>query len=770
METPLHNGNNNENISISEIFATIAKNWYLYVISVIICVSAAFCYKKITHDKYIIQSNIMIRTDMSSNNMAGAFMQQMGLGSIMGQGNSVDDEIKIIASHSLLRQTAEVMQLNKTHIERKNFFKRTIEYDGYAVDIIDINNVCDTLKKNLKFKIKIDENGLADITLKKGFFKKLVNIKDATLPLTANTIYGDFTITTTPDYVAGEKYTYDIKVCGYDNMAETIAKDISIYIPDKLSNLISLTIETPYIDYGKNLLNTIVKLYNERGIAEKNIESGNTAIFINERLELIAQELDEAERKVEKYKRDNNLSDIEAEAKAILENDIIFRSKLLEAETQVNILDYVLEFISNPQNKYALIPFTSGMGDSPANAIAKYNELALNYINILNTAKPGSPVLKQIEGQIDASRENVVVTVKTAKESAEIALADLRTQENQYMSRIKSMPQQEREFISIYRQKAIKEELYVFLLQKQEENAITLAMAAPKGMIVDKAFNYNEPSSMSTSMLLVIGFIIGLLIPSVYLYLKALFRTQISTLEDLEKITRIPILGEVCINRSQNKIVVKDGENSSISELFRLLRTNLQFLLTSKKDKVVLLTSTVSGEGKSFISINLALSLSLLNKKVIIVGLDIRNPKLSEYITKKSALGITNYLATENITTDQIITSSGINEQLDIILAGPIPPNPAELLLSNRLDALFEDLRNRYDYIIIDSAPVGMISDTFSLMRLSDTVVYVCRANYTKIESIRYCNTLISEERLRNVSLVINATTAKQGYGYGSKQ
>lgn len=767
MDSSSHNNMNNENISLTSIASTILKNWYLYAISIFICVVLAFTYSKITPDKYVVESNVMIRTDMSStNNMAGAFMQQMGLG-MMGQGISVDDEINIIASHSLLRQTAEKMQLNKKRICRESFLQRHTEYKGYAVDLIDVNNVCDTLGRTINFKVKIDENGLADITLKKGFFKKLVNIKDATLPVTVNSIYGDFIINTTPDYVPGEKYAYNIKVSGYDLVAEDLGRNVDIFIPSKLSNLIRLVLETPDVEYGKELLNTISSLYNERGIVEKNIEASNTAVFINERLDIIAAELDIAEREVEKYKTDHNLSDIQIEAQAILENSVTFRTRLIEVETEVKVLQYVSDFFDNPTNRFALIPFTPNMSDAAGLAVGTYNELALKRLNMLGAAKPGSPALKMIEDQIDASRENVIITVKTAKASANIALQDLRAQEDKMLSRLGSIPEQEREFIALYRQKSIKEELYIFLLQKQEENAITLAMASPKGQVVDPAFNYSEPSNLSTFMLLFIGFIIGVVIPSVYLYLKAIFRTKFSTREELERITRIPILGEVCTNTSKQSVVVRKGENSSISELFRLLRTNLQFLLTNKNDKVILLTSSVSGEGKSFVSINLAASFALLNKKVVLVGLDIRSPKLAEYIGTKSQLGITNYLASEDVTVDQIIVPCGVNDQLDVILAGPVPPNPAELLLSNRLDTLFEELRNRYDYIMIDSAPVGMVSDTFSLMRVSDTVVYVCRANYTNIELIRYCNSLVAEERLRNVSLVINATTAKQGYGYG---
>lgn len=758
---------NNEKISIIDIFNTAKKNWIFFLISVICCVALAFVYSKVSKDKYVVISNIMIRTDMGASNMAGAFMQQMGLGDMMGQGTSVDDELHIISSHSLLREAAEELQLNRTHIRKDNLLERTVEYEGYAVDVIDVNNHCDTLGRTLNFKIKVHKNGKADIKVAISHFKSLYNEKDVTLPADISIPYGNFTVTTTPDYVAGEEYNYNVKVKGFDAVAEYLGEEIDMYLPDKLSNLITLKIETPNIDFGKNLLNTIVRLYNERGIEDKNIEATNTAFFIEERLNIIQAELETAELEVEKYKTAHNLSDIETEVKAILESDVLFRTKLLEAETEAKIIQYVLEFLSEPQNKYSLIPFTTGLNETSSKAIEAYNELALQHLNMRVVAKEGSPALTLLEQQIDASRENVIVTIETAKASADIALADMREQEDKYASRIRNLPTQEREFISIYRQKAIKEELYIFLLQKQEENALTLAMASPKGQIVDTAFNLNEPANLSTFMRLLIGLIIGLIIPSIVLYLRALFRTKFSSKEELERITSIPILGEVCINTSKQPIVVREGENNAISELFRLLRTNLQFLLTGKNDKVILLTSSISGEGKTFVSTNLATSLSLLNKKVIIIGLDIRNPQLSEYISSKPRLGITNYLASESVNIDDIIVPSGINPQLDAIVAGPVPPNPAELLLSTRLEKLFEVLRSRYDYIIVDSAPVAMVSDTFSLTRISDTVAYVCRANYTKRDYIRYCNTLVTEERLRNVSLIINATTTKQGYGYG---
>lgn len=766
MESSTQN-NSNELISLPDLVKTVVKHWYLFVISVICCVALAFAYAKITKDEYTVCANVMIRTDMSSTgNMAGAFMQQFGLGNLMGQGVSVDDELHVISSHSLLREAALKMGLNKTRIYKENFFNRETQYKDFAIDVIDPTMQCDTLSTTLVFKIKVDEEGKADIKVKKRFHT-LANIKDTTLPAEVSTIYGNYIVTTTPDYVAGEAYNYTIRVCSFDAAAENVGKNVDIYIPDKLSNLITLSMQTAYIDYGKELLNTLTDLYNKRGIKEKNIEAINTAQFIDERLALIAHELDSAERKVEKYKQDNKLSDLEIEAKIILEQDGEFQATLLETETTAKILEYTLDFISQPENRYSLIPFSSGLDKGASDALTAYNELALKRLNLSNTAKAGSPALKILEEQIDASRQNVISTVKTALESTNIALKDLRDKEAKFYDRIRTMPTQEREFISIFRQKAIKEELYIFLLQKQEENALTLAMASPKGQIVDEAYNFVEPVSLSTTMKLAIGFLIGLILPAIYLYLRAIFQTKFSTKEEVERMTRIPILGELCTHHSNSNIVVHEGDNSSISELFRLLRTNLQFMLTGKKDKVVLLTSSVSGEGKSFVSVNLAIALSLLKKRVLIIGLDIRNPRLSEYLNVTSRFGITNYLASEEVEIDQIIVPSNINPLLDIITAGPVPPNPAELILSNRLDALFDELRNRYDYIIVDSAPVAMVSDTFSLMRIADAVIYVCRANYTQREYIRYCNNLVTDGRLHNVSLVVNATNSSQGYGYG---
>ena len=541
-----------------------------------------------------------------------------------------------------------------------------------------------------------------------------------------------------------------------------------MYIATKKANLIRLGILENNIQRGKDLLNTIITTYNDNGIQTKNLEASQTAHFLNIRIDSIITELSEIEKKIELYKRSNNLTNIEAEAKIILEQNGIFKEKLVETETQRQIVSLIEKFMSDPQNKYSLMPFNSGLSDkSSIEAIQSYNELILKRLKLLQTAKPNSPTIKLIEQQIDANRENVQNTISNMKSGIEIALKDLHAQEKTFISRIKNMPTQEREFINIKRQQLIKEELYLFLLQKKEENAITLAVATPKGQIVDKAYNINKPVGATRLMLLSFSILIGLLLPIVYLYLRNIFKTKFGTRSELEALTDIPILGEICTNDTNENIVVKDGSTSPISELFRLLRSNIQFILNGKDEKVILVTSSTSGEGKSFISSNFAKTLALSRKKVILIGMDIRNPRLGDYLKLQNKYGLTNYLATNTITIPEIIVPKVLHDNMDIILAGPIPPNPAELLSSEKLKGLIDELKQTYDYIILDTAPVGLISDTFNFAYISDMTIYVCRANYTTKDNIRYANTLVQNNRLKKMSFVINATNAKQGYGYG---
>jgi capsular exopolysaccharide family len=758
-----------EFVNIVELLQNYKRHWCLFLGSIVLCLLFAVFYLKVKEPVYQINANVLITEDESPSSGGGlqsAMLKSFSFGGMLG-GSSVDDELLIISSHSLIKDVVKDLNLNIDYKVKKGLFYKTA-YKDLPIRLMAPESLQDTLSVWLKFDIRINKDNKADVKVKKGRFTTLADIKGATFPVTVKTVYGQFVVDTASGYKPDKNYKIKATIASYDSFTELWEEKISIGVASKKANGISLSLEETSIDRGKDLLNTLIAFYNEAGQNEKNVTASNTGRFIENRLSSLYDELSVAEKNVEEYKKQHNLTDLEIEAKVMLEQNGEFKQKLIEAETQLSVISMVDNFLRNTSNKYELVPITSGLPDKSAgDAIKAYNDLLLRRLQLLRTAGESNQSVQNLNEQIDAMRGNVLQTITKAKESYEIVRDDLQQQENIFMNRIKGMPTQEREFLELKRQQIIKSELYVFLLQKKEENSLMMAASVPKGRIIDDAYHLNEPLSPKRMMVILFAFFFGLLLPIIYLYLKDLFTFKFGTKQELKKLTNIPVVGEICMNESTEYIVAKKGDRSSIGELFRLLRANLQFLLHGKNENVILMTSSISGEGKSFVSVNLALSLALTNKKILLVGLDIRSPKLMDYLGMHANSGITSYLASDSVSIDDIINHTKFSEMLDVIFSGPVPPNPAELLLSERLDSLFSELKKRYDYIIVDSAPVGMVSDTFTLMRIADAVIYVCRANYTRKDNIAYVNDLVESGKLKNVSLVINGTTAKQGYGYG---
>ena len=619
----------------------------------------------------------------------------------------------------------------------------------------------DTLSVPARFKVNVTKDG--EITVNTKIAKYKEKKKANKFPVAIETPYGVFTLTTTENYVPGEKLKTEITVSGYGMVAEEWAKLLDSYIPNKRTNIITMSVEDANIKRGKDFLNTLIDLYNQQGLEEKNIEATKTGKFIDERLSIISKELYDIEKEIEKYKVDNKILDVVEDARAAYSKREHYSEIQLQAELRSHIVAIVEDFINNPENKNSLLISTSGVvGD----AIAKYNSLLITRRELLRSAKEDNPIIKKLDIQIDLAWQNIKDVLAASKKEKDVSLTDIKILEDEMQGLVSEAPARERTYLNMKRQQSIKSELFMFLLQRREDNLITLAANTPKGQIVDSAYNLNKPVSLPKKIILLVWLCLGFAIAAGYLYIKDLFKTKFSTREELEKLTALPLLGEVSVNDTGRNIVVSSGDNTSISELFRLIRSNLQFIL-SNGEKVMLVTSSISGEGKSFISCNLAASLALTGKRVVVVGLDIRQPKLGEYLNIDGRAGVTNYLASNSVSINDIIHKEPFASGLDVILAGPVPPNPAELLLSDRLEELFKELKKKYDYVIIDSAPVGMVSDTFSIDRISDICVYVCRADYTEKDNIRYAEKLSEDKKLKKLYLVLNATNTKKGYGYG---
>ena len=754
--------NSSDFIDFKSLLHQYRTHWLLFVISAIACLGLGVVYIIWTPERYSVKANVLI------NQQKDAMDQAMGtLGDIFGSHGYTEDEIFIISSHTVYRDVAKALRLNIRHDVRRAPRLYDFYYRGYPVDVIVSPEILDTLSHTAVFKVKVNKEQRADITVTM-FDEKIMEVEDATLPKTLETPLGDFTIATTPDYPEGENVTTFITVTSYDKAAEYLDENVHSEIASKRSNVISMSIETPSPVYGMAVLNEIIAKYNAHGINEKNTKSELTATFLDERLAILANDLSATEQQLQAYKQQRGIVDVPTEARYQIEKKGRLEEAYLEYQTQAEILAMAAAFLDNDANKYELVPINVE-NEGVQRAITGYNDMLIRRMELLASATPDNLEIVRLNGRIDMMRTSLKETMARAKDAAYMAVGEVTSQMNQADSRLGDVPQLEREYTDLRRQQELKSQLYYFLLRRNEENAMMLANATPKGQIVDEAYTLSEPLGMGKKVILMIALLLGLCIPPVWLYIRKFLYNRFESRSDVERMTDVPILGEMCVDKSGNKLVVSSDDTGSTAELFRLMRSNLLFILTDPRDKVVLMTSTSSGEGKSFISINLAASLALLGKKVLLVGMDIRNPQLAHYLNISPRFGLTQYLSSSEIRVDQIITPIKDVTGLDVICAGPVPPNPAEMLLSTRIDSLFEQLRQQYDYIIVDTAPIGMVSDTFTLDRISDAAIYVCRANYTSLTDLELINDIYDQHRLKKVSLVINGTAAKKSYGYKAK-
>lgn len=664
-------------------------------------------------------------------------------------------------------QTVKDLGLNKSYVLKKGLFDKSMPFKDAPVDVSYAPAINDTLKNSILFKIWVDEKDNVKIEAESKK-KKIAEVENQRFPVTLKTIYGDFEFDKTEYFEPGESFKESLYLSSYAAAAESLVLSVDIDIPNKKANFIKLSMKDANISRSIAILNKIVENYNKKGVEDKQLKGYKTSEFIDNRIALLAQELEMSEKDIEVYKKSNNITDVRAEATYLMGRKGKLETELLTAETENEVLRLTRDFVANPSNKYALIPLSgmdiNGQQSAVTSAINKYNDLVLSRMKIENNAKSNNASLKVLNDQIDAMRANIISSLEKAIANSDVALRDLREQTRQSMSKLGEIPTQEREYYNMKRQQTVKEQLFLYLLQQREQTAISIANSMPRGTVIDEAYSLLTPVSMTRKKMLMCAFVLGLLLPIGYITVKNKLRNKFATKSEVEALTDVPVLGEVCLSHRKESVVVRDS--SSIAELFRLIRTNLGFVMGSA-NKVVLVTSTKSGEGKSFVSVNLAASFALLGKKVLLVGMDIRKPQLANYLGISHQPGLTQYLSSEQYKISDIIQKSVEVESLDVVVAGPVPPNPAELLAEGKVDAFFASMREIYDYIIIDSAPVGMVSDTFVLDRVADATVYVCRADYTTLQDIDFVSNLYDEKRLKKLSLIVNGTSAKKGYGYG---
>lgn len=754
----MENNQNNE-IDVRKIVRIVLDYWWWFAIGVTFFVTLGMLYYLRKAPNWTTDAAVMLRQREGVSSMEAFSM--LGL-----TGNqAAEDEVVVFASRGLLYQAIDALDLWDSPAH-KDGWRWVGEFRNPALKIDYIALTEKAEMQPFVVTVKRTRSGYKVKTKMGMFHRSTTKVEDLSQPIET----GVGTLRIHANRELSRDTTYRVAHSRKELVVAGYRKAIKISQHKKESNVILLSTVSPVPERDKALLHQIIEQYNLNSVVDKNMIASNTASFIEERLNIISKELSDAEEAVSDYKAKNNIADLGAQAQLFLEASSAEQRAIVEMETQMTLLDYVDEFLHDETKNSSLIPSNLGITNGAlASGISEYNSLLLHRMRILRTATEDNPVVEQLDMQLDVIRQNIIATIGSVRESMQIRMNSLQAQDTKYNRQIKNAPEQQRDYVRVVRQQQIKERLYVYLYQKREENALMLAATSMPAKILDMPQRDVRSKSPKLLKLLFICCVLGLMFPAGALYLYILFNDTIDDVKDFERRIKAPLLGQLVQNSRGKHIAIREGESTVSAELFRQIRTNLRFVLPAdKKSPVILVTSCINGDGKSYVSSNTALSLAILGKKVVLVGLDIRKPMIAAYFGLNQKGHLTDYLAEPEITLDDIIVPSGEHKNLDLIPCGTIPPNPAELLQTERVDELFAELRKRYDYIIVDTAPVALVSDTYLLDRVADMTLFVCRYKYTPGEMVDYINNIVDQKRMHNIACVLNGVkNMRAGYGYG---
>ena len=764
-----------EQVNIQELIFLYLIHWPWFVVSIIICIACAWGYLRLTTPIYNITATVLIKDEKKGGgaNMSSE-LEKMGLDGFVSSSNNVDNEIEVLRSKSLAREVVNNLGLFVTYMDEDEFPSKEL-YHTSPVLVSLTHQEADKLPGRMEINMILQPTGAlgVQITVGEKEYRKQFDKLPAVFPTDEGTV-AFFANNDTLSAVRPENITKERHITAFINRPFSVSKgyvnSLSIAPTSKTTSVVVISLENTNTRRGRDYINKLLEMYNINANNDKNEVAQKTAEFIDERIGIISKELGSTEQDLENFKRSAGITDLSSEAQIALTGNAEYEKKRVENQTQINLVMDLQRYMKG--NEYEVLPSNIGLQDAAsAGAIDRYNQMLVERKRLLRTSTENNPTIINLDTSIRAMRTNVQATLDATLKGLQITKEDLAREASRYSRRINDAPTQERQFVSIARQQEIKSGLYLMLLQKREENAITLAATANNAKIIDEALADDNPISPKKTIVYLVALVLGVGLPVGVIYLIGLTKFKIEGRADVEKLTSLPVVGDIPLaDEKTGSIAVFENQNNLMSETFRNVRTNLQFMLENGKN-VILVTSTISGEGKSFISANLAISLSLLGKKVVIVGLDIRKPGLNKVFNiPKKEHGITQYLTNTTANLMDFVQPSDINKNLFILPGGTVPPNPTELLARGGLEKAIETLKANFDYVILDTAPVGMVTDTLLIGRVADLSVYVCRADYTHKAEFTLINELAENNKLPNLCIAVNGldlNSRKYGYYYG---
>jgi tyrosine-protein kinase Etk/Wzc len=747
---------------IKDVVYPYLLQWKWYILSILIFFVIGLFYLKISTPIYNVHATILVKDEQKGNLMSemSAF-EDLGIGTTNIK-SKIENEIEVLESRKLLSRVVDELDLNISYFNDNNAIPTEI-FGNSPVKINFLKGDSSIYTKKEDFEVRIIDNSTFEFNVVDSPIKSIHRFGNS-----FNTSLGKIIITPNFQNFNHKKNKIIISISEFDDVIGYLQSNIIIEQVNKESSALTLSIDLENIEKGKAIINSLIRQHNGDVISDKNEVAKNTLDFITQRVNFLTKELSSVDQSVSSFKSHNKIFDLATNASLFFENEAENEKLVLENNTQLKLAEFIYDYINSNKND-ELVPSNIGIQNpSIEKMIETINTLQLEKNKLVASSSSRNPVVQNLDVQIESIKRNLKESLLNQKKSLKIRNRELSKQTDLITSKLISAPKQEKDYKEIQRQLQIKENLYLYLLQKREETAITLAVTTSNSKIIDDAFSNGTIISPKKKVIYLICFIIALVIPTLILFIRFILDTKIHTKSDVSEIG-IPYIGDIPISDNPNKLVVGKNERTSVAEAFRLLRTNINFLITNKNDgcKSIFITSTISNEGKSFIALNIAATLGLSGKKVALIGMDLRAPKIMQYLDRTISVGVTSYLINENLKLNDISIKLDQIDNVTVIPSGPIPPNPAELLMSKRVQELFREIKAEYDYIVVDTAPVGMVADTLLLNEYADMFIYVSRANYLDKKLLNVPSTLYKEGKLKNMAILLNCSDHNKNYGYG---
>ena len=762
MQTNNSSNKNDQGLNIVDLFMYLASQWKWFLLSILICGGIAWYNYARAPLVYFRSATVIIKDPSNKASTSGLDRFDNFINKV-----NVANEILQFRSKKLMREVVQRVHADVSY-QIKDGLRSNELYNESPVLV----SLPDALPEQ-SFSFTMTLKDAKTVTLSDFSGIEAKPSYEVALNDTVAIIEGMNVVVTATNYLRDSWLNTPIRVqkLPVESMVNYYKNALGIQQEEEEASILTLALKDSSPARAEDVLNTLITVYNEEAIKEKNQVAVNTANFINERLIIIERELGNVESNLESFKQRNQIVDIASSAGMYMTESQKYNADAMELETQLRLANFIKDYLTDPSKETDLIPSNTGISDmNIENQISLYNAAKLKRDHLIDDSSVNNPVVQELNNSLRAMKQSIIRAVDNMIVSLNVKRNDAQNREMRAQDRVTAIPTKERQMLSIERQQKIKEALYLFLLNKREENALSQAMADNNARVIDGVEGSNAPISPNRNRILLLGLLVGIALPGAVCLAILFMDTRVHGRKDIEGVTSVPYLGEIPLDKEAMKdhrkkvMAVKEQGDDIVSEAFRILRTNMAFL--SKKDKpaqVITFTSFNIGAGKTFIARNLSMSLAYMKKRVVMVDLDIRKGTLSRHFGHYH-VGVTNYLSDNTVKVDDIIQHQ---EGFDLIPAGILAPNPAELLMDNRLDELMNELRTRYDYIIADNVPVGLIADATIANRIADLTIFVVRAGKLDRRQLPDIEKLYQEKKLKNMALVLNgANPERHGYGY----